>query len=474
MRRDECADGTPAERRSARRTIGPGVILGVLAAVALLATPAAALAAGAFTGTVTTDATGGPIPNCNVTLYRDVAGAVYSNPTYDANTNASGVYVRSGVTPGSYRVRFLHGPGDWAYEYAHDAYTLADATPVTVGDMATATVNAALTRSGVVTGTITSEATGGPLPGKRARAYRFEPATGWWTTVGDASAQADGAYLLKLGAPTGRYRFVFWDSDATYTAEFYEDAGDWYDLGRDVTVTAGTTLTGINAALSTLAPDAFEPDDDPAHAVAVAVGPLMRRTIHLDAAGTPDRDFVRFSATVGKTYVLDALATRLDTYMRLLDTDGTTPLAASDDTDQDGNSRIVWTAPVSGVYYAMTRGWALSSRGRYELRIAETVVPAAPVAATYRVSNNLPRRGRAVRFYGSFAPAAASARRLVYFQRLSGKKWTNAVICRLNSKGRYSIFWSERTRGIRRFRVHLAAQVGWAPATTRTKWVRWR
>ncbi len=119
------------------------------------------------------------------------------------------------------------------------------------------------------------------------------------------------------------------------------------------------------------APDRYEPDDAPAQATWVI--PNNAPTSHtFDPAG--DRDYIRFQAVAGMTYVLstDNLTAGADTVLTLWDQDGTTRLAYNDDDPTPGRglaSRLEWVAPASGLYFASVHEFAGKDCRGYQLSL---------------------------------------------------------------------------------------------------------
>jgi Zn-dependent metalloprotease len=135
--------------------------------------------------------------------------------------------------------------------------------------------------------------------------------------------------------------------------------------------------------------DAYEPDDTSGQASTITVnGSAQTHNFH-DAG---DQDWVRFSATVGASYVIETfnLGSNGDTYMYLYDTDGTTIITYDDDGGTDLASRIEWTALANGTYYVMVRHYSGSAYGpdtSYDLRVttaSSLATPAVTVELTVR------------------------------------------------------------------------------------------
>ncbi len=107
----------------------------------------------------------------------------------------------------------------------------------------------------------------------------------------------------------------------------------------------------IRVNASACLPDSQEEDDSAAQAKAVGVGAAAQAHNFCPAS---DADWVKFTATAGKTYVLRTtnLAFAADTLLTLYASDGTTLIAENDDFGYTSASRVVWQPTTSGDYYA--------------------------------------------------------------------------------------------------------------------------
>ena len=126
------------------------------------------------------------------------------------------------------------------------------------------------------------------------------------------------------------------------------------------------------APVDDCSPDIYEPDNAPEQATWVR--PNTGSTHHTFNP-EDDRDVVRFPAVAGATYTLTTvnLFGGADTVLTLFDQDSTTIIAHNDD-DLDAwptlASKIVWTAPATGIYYASVHEFTgrTGCRG-YDLKI---------------------------------------------------------------------------------------------------------
>jgi thiol-disulfide isomerase/thioredoxin len=84
----------------------------------------------------------------------------------------------------------------------------------------------------------------------------------------------------------------------------------------------------------------------------------------------------------GKTYQIDLASTDFDSYLYLFGPDGT-KLGEDDDGGGELNSRLVWTAAVTGKYRILATSLNGQDTGNFTLSVAETVTPKAqPVKVT--------------------------------------------------------------------------------------------
>jgi hypothetical protein len=198
---------------------------------------------GHIAGKVTDAANGNALANTPIQVYG--ADGSYMLTTY---TKADGTYVVHGLAPGSYRLQFSspysQGTG---YVYIGEFYdnksTLATATPVPVtGGAGTEHIDAALSKGGAVSGTVTDASTGDPISGVSVYAQ-----TTSGSTVGSAITDSGGHYTVT-GLAAGSV-IVWFGGNALHQGEYYNNATDSAHA-TPVTVANGATTSGIDAALS--------------------------------------------------------------------------------------------------------------------------------------------------------------------------------------------------------------------------------
>ena len=149
--------------------------------------------------------------------------------------------------------------------------------------------------------------------------------------------------------------------------------------------------------------DDYEPDDTCAQARPVAVnGALQAHTLHQYA----DADWVWFEAAAGKDYVVQATAieSNADLKLELYDQCGQPPVPPDDEDTLGNDARLVFTAPVAGVYYIKaTNTDPLSYGADTEYRLSVRVRQAAPLVVIVAGRNNSGSLDANIRFMGDQA-----------------------------------------------------------------------
>lgn len=203
---------------------------------------------GGISGTVTAEG-GGPLLDICV----EVLDAATGDFVRFTTTNASGQYTVL-VGAGNYKVFF----SDWcddSHDYVSEWYnnkgSYAAADPVAVTAASTTDeINAALSLGGAISGTVTVQATGAPLPFICVDLYSVGEAD----YVDFTETNSSGQYRFA-GVGSGQYKVFFYDDCSTesYPSEWYNDKPS-LATADVVTVTAPNTTSGINAALGPPAP----------------------------------------------------------------------------------------------------------------------------------------------------------------------------------------------------------------------------
>lgn len=196
-----------------------------------------------------TDAQGNPLAGISVNV-----NSIGNGSSANALTNAAGKFRTGAVTPGSYRVQFRDdAPGPvWAAQYWSGASTpeLAKTLTVTGTDARIRSVNATLVASGTVTGTVTNRAAA-PVGGICVSAETT--ATNGTDWVNGATTAPDGTYSIG-GLPAAPLVVRFQDCNHTgpYVEQWWKQASN-VGAAQVLTIAAGVTRTGINAALDVAA-----------------------------------------------------------------------------------------------------------------------------------------------------------------------------------------------------------------------------
>jgi hypothetical protein len=203
---------------------------------------------GTITGTVTAATGGAPLSGICV----NVTSAGGSGVGF-AITGADGTYSVSGLESGGYEVEYSPGCGNsgnfltqW-YDNEDSAGT-ADVVAVIAGQTKPS-INAALVTGGIISGTVTVAAGGGPASGICVDAFTSD---GSLTPVGNATTGADGTYSI-VGLNSGDYDVEFsagCGGDGNFTTQWYSNQPS-PTTANAVPVLAGSTGPPINAALLT-------------------------------------------------------------------------------------------------------------------------------------------------------------------------------------------------------------------------------
>ncbi|MBX3050534.1 MAG: carboxypeptidase regulatory-like domain-containing protein [Caldilineaceae bacterium] len=204
-----------------------------------------------------TNGTGAPVGDVIVSAWRlrqELSHTpVWVSVSWD-DTDAAGRYTIRHLEPGIYRVLFDDSElGRYAPQYFQNVPVIEAATDVQVQrDSGTPDIDATLSRATSIAGKLT-DGKGKPAAGVVVAAYQWITDTeSRWLPVRYADSDAQGTYFLG-GLGVGIYRVGFavtdFQSASPYVAEYYNDAPD-IQQAKDITLTAGQQLQGINASLS--------------------------------------------------------------------------------------------------------------------------------------------------------------------------------------------------------------------------------
>jgi 5-hydroxyisourate hydrolase-like protein (transthyretin family) len=251
---------------------------GITVASGATVTPStiSAITGGSISGTVT--AFGNPASNVEVELY-DSQNQLMSTGT---STSTDGTYTLGNqggyYVPGTYKVEFYSQGANLGFQYYNNATTLAAAASVTVsGGVTTPNINGALSAGGTITGTVTAASSGAGAPDI---SVFLEDAQG--NQLGEAETNPDGTYTLPA-IPTGTYYLEFESfaeesGSTTYQVQYY--GGKQVLAGSTtVSVTGGSTTSGINAALSVASTPGQTTTTTTTKTTTVDVAPTLTATV---------------------------------------------------------------------------------------------------------------------------------------------------------------------------------------------------
>jgi hypothetical protein len=201
---------------------------------------------GQMTGRVTAADGGSPLSGVSVIAYNTNGSFVESD-----STDATGVYTITGLTTGSYRLRFDPSSGTslpYLGEYYNNKSSLATADPITVTlGSVRESVDAVLDRGAQITGRVTAADGGAPLQFVSVYIYNSNG-----SFVDSTSTNANGVYTTT-GLASGSYRLRFRTQFASGTAANYVD--EYYNdkstlpTADPIPVTIPNIASGIDAVL---------------------------------------------------------------------------------------------------------------------------------------------------------------------------------------------------------------------------------
>ncbi len=180
------------------------------------------------------------------TYYLRFAKTDYFTSYYNAkaNTGADGVYSLGGLTAGTYYLRFEKTDYLISYYNAKASLAEADGVSVALGGV-TGSINAALVLGGKITGTVTAAAGGALLQDVTVYAYTSKTVDTYDYVAYDYTG-ADGVYTLS-GLTAGNYYLRFAKTD--YLTSYYNGRASLADADA-VSVALGGVTGNINAALA--------------------------------------------------------------------------------------------------------------------------------------------------------------------------------------------------------------------------------
>ncbi len=231
-------------------TVTSGTAISVTVGMTTTGIDFALAAGGRISGTVTDAGTALPLTSTSVYVYSSSGSQVTRG-----YTDSSGVYTtESGLPSGTYYARTSNSKGYIDELYNNIACpgsctaTSGTAITVTVG-MTTSGIDFGLARGGGITGTVTDAGTGLPLANVDVDIYS---SAGSYVTYGYTNSS--GVYTSYRGLSSGTYYARTWNASG-YIDELYNNiscpgGSCTVTSGTPISVTAGTTTTGIDFGLA--------------------------------------------------------------------------------------------------------------------------------------------------------------------------------------------------------------------------------
>ncbi len=212
----------------------------------------------AITGTVTESGTGEPIAGVEVSAYADSNGDSWPDQQYETWTDSYGQYTiainESRGLDLNYRVLFRDGSSGYApqvyngkaVDYDTFWWAIGDAVYVGAGDTASG-VDAALDAYAHITGHVTDEDTGEPLPGAGVVAYLSDGSS--WNYIDETETDVYGEYSFDEFSP-GMYTVGFRSPNALYMWQFYDGKTSQSEADA-IELESGETASGIDGTVAT-------------------------------------------------------------------------------------------------------------------------------------------------------------------------------------------------------------------------------
>ena len=226
-----------------RRTAALALLLAAIA----LAPPAAALAAGSISGAVTDASSHQPIAGVRVCAFQPAPEEEEeAEVELCTHSGVGGSYQLGPLAPGEYGVDFLAGGEglNYVYQAWNDKPSRFDAEPITVASTDVPGIDAALSESGGISGTVTGTPLGNQLAGIEVCA---EPET-FPGTEGCTFTVANGTYTI-VGLAADSYRVAFRPPEGVeFLEQFYAGEANGWEADP-VAVSVGSVTPNVNAAL---------------------------------------------------------------------------------------------------------------------------------------------------------------------------------------------------------------------------------
>jgi hypothetical protein len=205
---------------------------------------AAMTPAGEITGTVIEAGSEKPLENIKVCAFASGGGAALQC----ASTSPSGQYTIARLAPGEYVVEFFALSGEYVTQYWDKKALFSEANRVAVkARTATAGVDAAMTTSGQIAGTVTT-LKGGKLEGLEGIRVCAHESGG--EAVPCPITNQSGEYVITR-LPAGEYVVTFEAASGAYLTQYYNDKPTLAEAIK-VPVANGVTAAGIDAVMQPL------------------------------------------------------------------------------------------------------------------------------------------------------------------------------------------------------------------------------
>ncbi len=212
----------------------------------------------------------------------------------------------------------------------------------------------------------------------------------------DAVSALSGDYSLSVGdAFAGVYTFTGLTAGANYVIyideivaggfttqpipvaveEYFNGANESADPNLDNSCEFTPIAGSSPAAVANIIMVGCEDPNEPNNSAAAATGPIVYGSVNAGCIDPADQDWFKFSATAGDIILANVRASvigsDLDPTLSLIDTDGTTVLALTDDENFpiSLDSRLTFCMPSTGTFFLQLQGFGGFSAGEFELAL---------------------------------------------------------------------------------------------------------
>jgi hypothetical protein len=206
---------------------------------------AAMVAAGEITGKVEEAVSEAPLEDIKVCAYESGGEA----PVQCTSSSSSGGYAISRLAAAEYTVEFYAVSGEYVTQYYSDKSLFSEANKVSVkGGEVISEIDAAMTTSGQITGTVTDAAGMPPAPLEDIRVCAHE--SGGEAIVECAITNSSGEYVISR-LPAAEYVVAFEAVNGAYLTQYYSDKVSFSEANK-VQLAGGSTASGVDAAMQPL------------------------------------------------------------------------------------------------------------------------------------------------------------------------------------------------------------------------------